>query len=169
MAKPQISSEAPAKAPKIQKRVYKNTQKVDLDLWKLLVEKTKINDNYNAEQEPIWVYLEHTHVFRTVDSSGEIQHNSSPMAGHVHPVTVVRNPDGIPTITVGPASVYRKVKLRGRTQRTLVPLPDDDHTHDFQYLGSESIQLREMNMEFAKLDAAMRAKENQSVPGIIPG
>ncbi len=159
------------KAPKVKQaeRIYKNTQEVDHDLFKL--KPASMKKNVSFTDEPRYEFFEHCHIFHTVDSNGKPQEACTPVGGHVHKIEVVHE-GGVPALKVSPAMHWVRRKKGARFQRMLVPItetdPDgDDHTHASMYLGSERIKLRESSLEFAKFDAAMRAKENPTVEGVV--
>ncbi len=148
-------------------RVYKGEQVLDHDLFKLLPATMMKNVSYT--DKPDYAKIEHCHIFHTIDSSGKRQDACNAVGGHLHLVTVTHNYAGVPSLEVSGPVRYVKQKNRGVYSRVAVPMEDDTHTHEVQYLGSEKIQMRKPNMEFAKLDAIMRAKQDITVPGVISG
>ncbi len=195
MAKPQTSPKSVQKAPKIAQaepqdtgldqsfqtapgetlvrkpRVYKGTQIVDHDLFKLEV--AKMTKNVSYTDVPDLVKLEHVHMFHTVDSNGKKVSMSSAVGGHHHDITVVPGKDGVPTIQVSEPRKIVVRKRKGRIERLSVPVvldPEsgevDDHTHSVTYLGSERITLRKTNPEFAKFESAIRTARETAVENV---
>ncbi len=160
-----------------QSRVYKSTQTVDHDLFKLKVAKMIKNAGYN-EEAPLIQAIEHTHFFHTVDSSGKRQTTSTATGGHHHSVVVVQGPNGVPTLEVSGPMRWVKKKSRGQWKRIEEPVTigkgdgaeADNHAHEVEYCGSERITLRKPNMEFAKVEATLKARyEPPTVEGVISG
>lgn len=155
-------------------RVYKGTQELDHDLFKLDVARMKKNVSFT--EIPIWNYSEHVHIFHTIDSSGKKQTECAPVGGHFHAVEVTMSPDGVPSLKVSKPMIWVLVRDRktGKKVKTAVLMTDedpdsDDHTHEVIYLGSEKIRLRKTNLEFAKFHAQIMAVQNPSIPGISGG
>lgn len=149
-------------------RVYKNAQVVDHDLFKLVVAKMQKKVSYDG-QDPAYEAVEHTHFFHTVDSNGRRQQFSTPTGGHFHEIVVMHNSAGVPHLEVGPPLRWVKKKVKGRSKRYASPVPSeiDSHKHKSEYLGSQRITLRTPNMEAAKVEAAIRAKQEPSIDGVI--
>jgi hypothetical protein len=146
-------------------RVYKGTQELDHDLFKLKVG-TMLKD-ISFTDMPDLVKIEHCHIFHTIDSNGKKQHECNAVGGHTHSVEVVET-DGVPSLVVGPASRWTRQRVKGgRMIRVLTPIEHDDHTHDWEYLGSERIRLRENNMEFAKYQAMVKEKQEPTIDGVV--
>jgi len=166
-------SEPQSSAPVSTPRIYKGTQEVDHDLFKLEVAKMRRNVSYT--DEPEIVSIEHVHIFHTVDSNGRAQDACGPVGGHFHEIIVKRDTKGVPTLVVGQPRKYVREKKRGRLVRVAVPIPIDadgeefdTHTHTFTYLGSERIKLRVANVEAAQFESAERIRVNPpNVPGVI--
>lgn len=174
MARPSKAQSAPVDSlsqethsePQAQSRVYKGERELDHDLFKLLPTALTKNVGFQ-EDDPIWTTIEHSHIFHTIDSSGRAQDTTNAVGGHHHQVQVVKSPQGVPTLIVsGPLKwvVHRKGTRR---IRTAVPMENDTHTHEVQYLGSEKIKARAINPEFAKLDAMVQAKKPSAVEGVF--
>jgi hypothetical protein len=156
---------------KRQPRIYKSTQVVDHDLFKLEVAKMKKNVSFT--EIPEVMSFEHCHIFHTVDSNGKKQHTSTAVGGHHHPVQVVAGVDGVPTLKVGEPRRWVKRKIRGVMQRVEEPIylngekdEQDTHTHEVSYLGSERITLREPNIEAARFEAELKAKREPIIEGV---
>lgn len=145
-------------------RVYKGTQEVDHDLFKLKV--AVMRKNVSFTDIPDYVPIEHCHTFHTVDSNGKKQTTSNPVGGHHHEIEVINVKDGVPTLRVSPPMKFVRERVAGRTRKIAVEVEGDSHTHEVEYLGSERIRLRATNAEFAKLDAAIRARQNPVVEGV---
>lgn len=156
-------------------RVYKGTQEVDHDLFKL--EAAKMSKNVSYTDIPNVQQFVHNHIFHTVDSSGKKQTTCTPVGGHFHEVEVTLGEGGVPELTVGPPKKWVIKKKRGVKTKVAVPVgwgseddrEYDEHTHDATYIGSERIQLRAANVEFAKYDAEVRGKQSPAIDGVRVG
>lgn len=167
---------APMPVIKRQERIYKSTQEVDHDLFKLEV--ATMRKNVSFTDKPHIEEFEHCHIYHTVDSSGKKQEASSPVGGHHHPITLVVDPSGVPTLKVGPPAKWVKKKIRGVMRRVSEPIwlegaegvegerERDEHTHAVSYLGSERIKLRQPNVEFAKMESALKSMREPSIEGV---
>lgn len=155
-----------ASAPTTQKRVFGQGKKLIHDLFKLSVAKMRRNDSWN-EERPIYIELEHCHIFHTIDSSGRKQDTCSPVGGHHHKMTVTYSADGAPTVTCSPAMKYVRKRVNGENTRVLVEIEDDDHTHEVEYIRSEEIEPRRVSAEWIKLQSEMIAKQEPKVDGVI--
>lgn len=152
-------------------RVYKGTRTVDHDLFKLEV--AKMAKNVSFTDIPQVEFFEHCHIFHTVDSSGRKQDASNAVGGHHHDITVSMSESGVPELKVSQPRKWVKKKIKGRFQRLSVPIRLDNeeggevdtHTHAVRYMGSERIQLRDTNVEFAKFESAIRSKQEIEVEG----
>lgn len=163
-----------AQQEEVNERIYKGQQKVDHDLFKLKVASMRKNVSFN--DKPEIVSFEHCHIFHTVDSYGQKQFTTNAVGGHFHEVTVIENPNGgVPKLEISEPKKWVVKKVRGRKKKIAVPvvLVDDEegkevdtHTHEFEYLGSSQIHLRKPNLEFAKFDSALRAKQQPAVEGV---
>lgn len=164
---------------KRQPRVYKSSQEVDHDLFKLTVAKMIKNGGFNPDV-PMIEHHEHTHWFHTVDSSGRPQVASTPTGGHHHAVKVIVGKDGVPTLEVSEPRRWVKRKVRGtrnKFKRVEEPVfigtgedaEKDTHTHDVQYCGSEKITLRQPNVEAAKFESALKAQREPTIEGVSAG
>lgn len=156
------------------KRKYRGTQILDHDLFKLEVAIMKRNISWN--KKPRWVDVEHVHFFHTIDSSGRTQTTSNKVGGHYHLVQVQKNPDGslvvdedgTPIVNVGPA--IQDVQVRdpetGEVRLEARTLPQDSHTHEASYRGSEKISPRKINKEAIKVETDILNRFNQRVEGV---
>ena len=174
------ANEVPAKKNAAMKvaRIYKGTEEVDHDLFKLQVARMKKDVSYDG-QMPEFVHFEHCHIYHTVDSNGRKMDETNAVGGHFHKIEVVPASEegGVPTLKVSAPMKYIKQKkkgVKGKFEKVAVPVEFsdgtiDNHTHEVEYLGSEKIKKRQANVEFAKLDAAMKAQQNPSVEGVLAG
>jgi uncharacterized protein YodC (DUF2158 family) len=145
-------------------RVYKGTQVVDHDLFKLLPALMKKDVSFNPEK-PIYEYFEHAHIFHTVDSNGKALDKCNDVGGHFHTVEVVNGKNGVPTLKVSVA--MKVVRLKKGGPRVAVEVRDDNHTHAVKYLGSEKIELRKTNVDAAQYMSEIRSRvEPKPVPGV---
>lgn len=155
------------------KRIYKNEQKLIHDLFKLLP--AQVLQDHGFENSPMIVKMEHSHLFHTIDSSGRPQKTCVPIGGHFHFVEVVPQKDGAPGLRISGPKKWAQKKIRGskNTERVAIDVTMQDgsidqHTHDFQYIGSEEITMRKVNMEAVKYESEMAAKMNPAIPGASP-
>jgi hypothetical protein len=175
---PDTEAEADARtqAPDASPRVYRNSQIIEHDLFKLNV--ATMRKNISFTDVPEYAQIEHVHIFHTVDSNGNRQTSCTSVGGHHHDIEVLPAVNGgVPHIRVSGPKKWVRVKRKGRVS-VPVSAPDepgtehdqkgDFHTHKVTYLGSEKIQLRVANMEFAKLEATVQARTNPApVEGVI--
>lgn len=154
-----------------QPRVYKGTQEIDHDLYKLSVATMRKNVSWEPKKPDI-VRIEHVHIFHTVDSNGKKQNTCNQVGGHHHDIEVTHVNGGAPQIRVSEPRKYIRDE-DGRKQS--VPLNragdrnGDFHIHEVEYLGSERIKIRETNIEYAKFQAAMTAVQSPKVEGVVSG
>lgn len=152
-------------------RVYAGQIELDHDLFKLSVAKMYKNVSWDAD--PHWERFEHCHIFHTIDSNGKKQTTCSPVGGHFHVIETTPQAGGPPKLAVSPPMRMIRIKQGKKWVTRPEPIeyenPDHSHTHEVQYLRSQRIKPRALNAEFAKMDAAVRAKENPSIPGVIEG
>ena len=128
-------------------RVYKGEVEFDHDLFKLEVGMMKKNISI-ADDNPLYVGVEHCHFYHTYDSSGRKQEACAPIAGHTHEVEIFTDSSGNLMAKVGPASIRKGGKY--------IPLKGDNHTHEAKYLRSERVKVRKVNAEATKAyDATM--------------
>lgn len=165
--KPGVESK-PAPQAEPQARVYRNSQVIDHDLFKLRIATMRKNVSWTDKADI--QLIEHVHMFHTVDSSGKKLTACGQVGGHHHDVEVIgTGPDGVPQLKVsGPRKYVRHRKL-GKISVPLSELGDEDgdfHTHKVDYLGSEKIQIRQVNIEYAKFAAAQAALQAPSVDGV---
>lgn len=165
MAKASLQPAAAAVSESTQKRFYRGTDEIDHDLFKLETSVMKKNMSYLSDS-PYYNYVEHCHFFHTVDSSGKKQEHSTAVGGHFHSVAVNNNANGIPTVIVGPAMRMIRTMKNGKPVKVTEALTDDTHTHEATYKHSQKIKIREANVEAAKFQSAIQAKQS---PGSIDG
>ena len=168
MSKPRSSKEASqeVQAEESQSRVYKNSQNIDHDLFKLQVSFMKKNVA-GDHQEPNYQDVEHTHFFHTVDSLGIPQEYCTPIGGHFHQMTVIPGAEGkTPKVIAGPPLKWVSQKRNKRTIRVAVELNEDHHTHPIAYVESQPIKLAQVSTEFMKYQAQMDAKKPGPVEGV---
>lgn len=147
------------------KRVYKNDQEFDHDLFKLEPSFIEVNESPYEDQ---WKgeRKKHSHFYHTFDSSGNKHTHSSPMLGHTHLVEW----DGEGEPVIGPAVKQVRVKKiidgQKRTVKEWRKIDErSQHSHDVSYLVSQKIKPRKYNDDAAK---AMNAKMS-SVPSAPAG
>lgn len=172
---PEGASEAPAFERRT--RVYRNQQELDHDLFKLKPSKFRRNMGY-SDESILLVDIEHSHHFHTIDSSGKKQDACTPIGGHFHYVKVVGADDGKePVLEISKPMkwILKAVPGKKKLQRVAVPLTcpnhegaivDDEHTHDYEYLGSEKIKLRKPNLEAAKFQTAQAQLHQPKIDGV---
>lgn len=149
-------------------RVYKGTQEVDHDLFKLEIAPMLKNVSFSEEQ-PRYEQTEHVHWFHTVDSMGQPMKHTPAVGGHFHEIILVPDANGgVPRAMCSPPMKWVRAKgANGRMQRVAIELEHDHHTHTLNYHGSEKFKIRNtVNTEFAKLQAALEAKKPGPVEGI---
>ena len=176
---PAPNPNAPAKVQQqAQQRVYAGQKKVESDLYKLEVAMMQKNNGISSDN-PIMGYYEHTHNFRTFDSSGKKQDRCAPVGGHYHEIKIIpgASPSDAATIIVGPPRKEVLKKVRGKRVKTSVPVTFgegyseedkiiDAHTHTVTYILTQTIPLRQASMEFAKFESGYRATRETSVEGV---
>lgn len=165
-----LEAPAPQAAPaqvQVTKRVYKGTQELDHDLFKLSPAKMRKNVSYIAD-DPIFELFDHSHIYHTIDSNGRKLDTSAPVGGHFHFVKVTANGSDVPSVEVSQAMQWSMKKIgKNKFEKVAVPVDHDSHTHNVEYLGSEKIQMRKPNVEAAKAQAALEAKFNQKMDGVV--
>lgn len=163
---PAVTANEAAEAPAVA-RVYKGSQEVDHDLFKLVVAKMRRNISWSGGTAPEdYVFLDHCHMFHTFDSSGRKQTRSTKTGGHFHEVTIVKT-GGVPRVTISGPKTEIKKRVNGRVRPQVIDLSDDDHTHEAEYIRSERIKIRSSNVEAAKVESFIRAQQEVSVPGVL--
>lgn len=125
----------------VAQRNLKGTRKVHHDLFKL--KSTTFLKNLGLPSKPHWIPTEHCHFFHTRDSNGRLMTHASSIGGHTHRVTV-KVVDGLFVAECGPA----EIKVKGDR---VVQFPNDQHTHEIEYLWSEEVEARKMNQSAAKV------------------
>lgn len=170
LSKPHAPPSRPQAPMAAQPRVYKGTQTVDHDLYKLKVATMKKDIGWNPKK-PDMVAIEHVHIFHTIDSNGKRQTACGQVGGHHHDVEVIHGAEGhAPTIKVSGPRIY----IRNEDgMKVSVPLNrpgirnGDYHTHEVEYLNSEKIKIRETSLEFAKFQSAMTQVQSPKVEGVV--
>ncbi len=140
-----------------QKRVFKRTQKIVHDLYKLQVA-TMAKDVGFSKADPKYIQFEHTHIYHNVDSNGKPQETCAPVGGHFHFMTLESNGDGVPTVICGPPVEFVWQKKRGSKRPIRVAVPydsNDTHVHGVEYIDSEELQPRKLSSEFVKYQAQL--------------
>lgn len=150
-------------APKIQ---YRENIEVDHHLFKSTLANCLKGDKYG----PLKIKsIEHVHFFHTVNSNGQPQQYTSPVAGHVHQIKWGVDSEGNLVAECGPA--LRKVTRVGKngvTRSNYEPVkvtnydavdgePDiipDDHKHKMVYMGSDRLSK-------AKIDSIKRSNREE--------
>jgi hypothetical protein len=157
-------SEARPKSKQPQQRVFKGDIKICSDLYRLRVAETIKNESWN-DKKPIWVPLEHAHIFRTYDSDGRAHTRCNAVAGHFHEMEIIQQgPDQPPIVKCGPP-VKEVIKfIDGEPVRQIVPVHEKDkHTHEVHYERSDEIKSRTISAEAAKL-LGIEASKGQVPP-----
>ena len=113
------------------KRVFGKNMILDSDLFKLKIANMKKNVGY-SEKKQILIDVEHCHFYRTIDSSGREQANSSFVGGHTHDVKV---------------SVSQQGELKASCGKARGSKFEDTHVHKIDYVRSDKIHRRRMNEE----------------------
>lgn len=121
-------------------RNMKGIRKVHHDLFKLLP--ADFQKNFGLPKAPRWVPTPHCHYFHTRDSSGKLQEYTCAVGGHVHKIDVTIE-NGLLVAKCGPPVI----RVKGDR---VVDFPNDDHTHEVEYLWSEEIEARKMNKAASK-------------------
>lgn len=139
--------------PKVPEKAFiRSEQEMLHHVYKLMPADMKKNSSYD-DKNPIWEKIAHCHIFHNIDSSGKIQDKSQPTGGHFHTVEIVETDGQVPMIKVSSAMKLVRETI-GRKKKTFaVPIEEDNHTHDWQYLRSELIKMRQINPEAAKVVA----------------
>lgn len=159
---------AKAAAKPKQTRKYKSQQNITHDLYKLEVAQAVKNI---AWEPGIFTpqKVEHCHFFHSVDKNGAPQLKCSPIGGHFHEMELVKEAtdDSPAEYKCGPAVKYMLVRQpNGEYKKTVVPMPQDNHTHDVTYIESHDFKPTKFNAEAAKLISQVD-KKPEPVPGIV--
>lgn len=119
------------------------------------------DENLNED----WLYKEHCHIYRTVDSKGVPQEYCSPAGGHTHKMKINKNSKGeILSVECasGPLSM-QVTKEFGKPKRVYKKVNDfDNHKHETIYVKSDKLSSPQINAEAAKIisrEAARNSKE----------
>ena len=147
------------------KRVFRETQEFYHDLFKLEVSKMLkwvghrqdskewFKNPRSGEKNKDWLELEHTHVFHTINSNGQIQYYCAPVGGHFHRMKVVRKDNGVPEVVCdsGPLKFETK-KVAGKFEKVEVPATEfDNHKHKVDYVRSDQVKRTQLSKEAAKV------------------
>lgn len=131
---------------KAQKRVFKGQQKLIHDLYKLEVAKMRKEVGYDVVN-PQFEWLEHVHMYHTIDSNGRRLTHAQPIGQHWHEMKLVgAREDGMPLFECGPA-------LRKISSHRFIEIPGDNHRHDVSYVCSEEIEQRQYNPDYMKFQS----------------
>lgn len=160
------TEQAEAPAPAKTERLYAGATAVDSDLFKLTVALMIKNAAIDPKKEKHLISHEHTHVFRTYDSSARKQDQSSPVGGHFHVIEVKANPAGGVPIIVSVSKAMRKIAkvVNGSQVVVTEAVPDDDHTHEIQYQRSDKVAIRKMDPEVLKYTQEIARRQNPATP-----
>jgi len=168
-----VEKQKPGPKPKGQKRVFKGTQEIHHDLFKLKVatmlkrkpESWGLGTDELDKQDMLDV--EHVHFFHSVDSDGKVQTNCSTIGGHFHIMEVAQGADGVPVVKCGSGPMhFARKKVRGKMKRVMIPVNEvDDHTHDVQYIESMTVKRRKLSAEAANV-VAHDAQKTAPIPGV---
>lgn len=141
------------------KRTFKTDIKIMHDLYKL--ESAEFQKNIAMDGEmPRYEPTAHCHFYHSVDKNGAKQDRCSPIASHFHIMEEIE--EGVYRCS-GP----KKFVLDPKTKRKfIVDVPEDNHTHDVKYLGSEEFKHQKLNAEAVKLISQID-KQPAAVPGIV--
>lgn len=144
------------------KRIFAGERTFHSDAFKFSVAKMKRNDSYT--EEPLYVEIEHCHMYHTYDSDGKAQDKTVSSGGHFHLVEVIPPKDegDLPVVICksGPMC-YEQKKVAGKFKKTMVPFDrhgEDSHTHDVEYLWSSTPKSRKINSEAVKIISAATSK-----------
>jgi len=138
-------------------RVYKGQSELDHDLYKLAPAVMKKNQAVDGHQ-PMYVPLEHCHIFHSIDSNGKVQTSCNAIGGHFHEMNKVgESDDGVAVYNTGPPVTWawkKELNANGMPVKKKITVPakdlNDEHTHEVLYQWSEKIKPRKMNTEFIK-------------------
>jgi hypothetical protein len=139
----------PAKDNQQLKRTFSRTAEIIHDLFKLMPAKARKNIAYKDTYDE-YIDVEHAHFYHSVDSAGNPQDTSVPIAGHFHVLEVVTpaTDDTPAVLKCSPPMKWVKKRNRtnGRFERVAIPVGEHDtHTHTVAYLKSEKYTPRVVN------------------------
>jgi hypothetical protein len=156
-------------------RTMSGKKDVFTDLFKLQTATVIKYEGWNEKEEhpdthpAKFSHWEHTHPFRTFDKKGEKNFVSTPIGGHFHVVEWEENPnkDEPPIVkSVSGPMVMGKQRIRGKITNVPVPANEfDEHTHEIEYLRTDTISISTTNTE-AQAVIAMIAQKGAPVPGV---
>lgn len=101
------------------------------------------------KNDPLVINIEHCHIFRNYDSYGREQKTTNAVGGHYHEIELREVNGEWKNICSPPKSNKGSNEL----------LANDKHTHEFQYLHTGIVKIREINEEAMKLVNDAMAKE----------
>lgn len=166
----------PGRSGNTVQRFQRGSKEVEHDLFKLKVAKMIRNFSW-IWRKPMLSEIEHVHHFHSVnDTTLQPNKTCSPVGNHHHECTVdwtKKGPDGVgPLVTVGPPLRMGVKKIGGgRTIRKAEPIVYerlnenngelerivDTHTHEVEYLGSETFTQKSRNEN--RLDEQRKVRE----------
>lgn len=161
--------------------IIRESQKVKTHTFKLVVEKMLKNTAFHPGLvHPNWI--EHCHIFHSVNSQGKPQEKSSKTGGHYHEISWWVEKDGSLRAECGPplCKKARRVKNKGTIYETKpVQFWDeenekwivDNHTHDIRYLHSNELSMQKAQkyhpspeeIRIARDKAVLREKGEASI------
>jgi hypothetical protein len=157
-------------ASPLQKRKYKNESTIDSDLFRLKL--AEANKNVSWDEKVISLEkVAHTHFFHTFDSDGKKLKYSAAVGGHFHEIYYEENVDGVAIITgvSGPLNMVKRRLDDGRYVTQAEPLSSklqDKHTHEIEYVMSQTVLKRTPNAEAIEV-AASDANKTAPIQGVI--
>lgn len=140
------------------KRNFKKQEKVYHDLFKLKAANCRKNVMY--PESPEWVNVLHEHFYHSVDSNGLAQDHSSKIGGHFHKIEITTDSDGNMKATCGPA--LKEVAKKGGGKK-IISDPNDNHTHECEYLFSEEMNRRKINADAQKVIGRQKLVEEGKI------
>lgn len=126
------------------------------ELFKLNVAKCQTNVSWQ-QFKPRLVEVEHCHMYHTTDQAGKHQDKCSPIAGHFHYVkpklddkgVELLDAEGYPVMECSPPMRQVRTKMKSGSWKKKVEQVQfatddgfkyDNHKHDFDYIGAETLQ-----------------------------
>lgn len=160
------TEKAKSDAPVQPKIVQRGQTEFRHDLFKSDVKEMKKNVSFRKGIVQI-ENIDHGHIFHSHNSQGMPQKYTSTVGGHFHEVRQFMDEDGTLRVECGPALRHKFLKKPNGQKRVIVPVTfndqqndkviTDNHRHDFQYLGSESLSSAKVQALQAKTQAAVKA------------
>jgi hypothetical protein len=136
---------------------------------RFILQTSKVLKNDGLPKSPIYMSLDHQHVFRTVDSNGYEQVKSTATGGHFHLITMS---DDKKTLYCSEAmtekSIYDKRERRWKKeyQPVVVAGKTDGHVHKLTYVRTDEISKRKLSDKAAQF-IAQEANRTIPVEGVI--